>query len=535
MPVVDPWKDKDDETLMYDFQVNKIRVSKLKQTVNDYGNKIPFFSRQVDKVTKYPDALKYKIYDDFRQTHNKEPTETQILKEFDKRAFYLMHKLARLTAKKRAVMHKINNVGDTGKEHKTVYYIDLDAGNDGNTGLSTVQAWLTLQQYTTNTVRTAGDIAYVRANTSQVLAANVVFDEDGTVTDFIKIIGCDSAVNDPWGDGSDVKPIVDCGGAANQLLLIDDNCWWIERFNISNGTSNVIYYIRSNAGVCKDCDIHDNTTQGCEAYMSNILFTGCSFYSNINTSLKIVLSHTNILNSKFDGGVATTDIGLMNNGGAIVELDNCDFGVTTQHDIYDIYLRYSVGRLYGRNIIFNSPTDLVITGGGLRDTGISAHVENYGNTHGDNRSWYYNGTVKSDASILHAGGADSSAKIEPNTKCTLNHALTLSSGFFDRTVIPGFAVWCPASPTTVTVYIRSLGAWATYPTSSELYLSAMYWNGSDFVESTKSIQVLSDGTTWVAFTTTFTPSDEGWAYVNVFLKKYEASKGCYVDIKPVVS
>ena len=100
-----------------------------------------------------------------------------------------------------------------------------------------------------------------------------------------------------------------------------------------------------------------------------------------------------------------------------------------------------------------------------------------------------------------------------------------------------FKVWCSAALTTITIYMRSLGAWGTYPTNSELYVEASYYNhGSDATRlKVVSNDVLDDETTWRAFDVTFTPLQDGFVYLNVFLGKYEASKGCYVDIKPVVS
>ena len=50
-------------------------------------------------------------------------------------------------------------------------FIDLDSGNDGNTGVDKDNAWLTLDKYTTVTSLFAGDKASVRRGTSQTGAA----------------------------------------------------------------------------------------------------------------------------------------------------------------------------------------------------------------------------------------------------------------------------------------------------------------------------------------------------------------------------
>lgn len=66
----------------------------------------------------------------------------------------------------------------------TTYYIDADSGNDSNDGLSAGAAWKTAAQYTTTSVRTAGDIAICkRATTAAYWTGDTTlnFDEDGTI------------------------------------------------------------------------------------------------------------------------------------------------------------------------------------------------------------------------------------------------------------------------------------------------------------------------------------------------------------------
>lgn len=71
----------------------------------------------------------------------------------------------------------------------STYYIDLDTGNDGNDGLSIGQAWLTPHQFTSGLPATAGDIAIMRRGTSITLASDVNFSNDGTLTNYISLIG----------------------------------------------------------------------------------------------------------------------------------------------------------------------------------------------------------------------------------------------------------------------------------------------------------------------------------------------------------
>src|SRR4030042_124906 len=104
----------------------------------------------------------------------------------------------------------------------TTYFQDPVDGNDANTGLSIAQAWLTVAKYTSVTVRTAGDILKVRANKTETIAAIVNFDEDGTKNALTEIRGC-SIADDPWSDGSDVKPIFDMNGGAFYFNAVADS------------------------------------------------------------------------------------------------------------------------------------------------------------------------------------------------------------------------------------------------------------------------------------------------------------------------
>ncbi|MCK4781713.1 G8 domain-containing protein [Candidatus Parcubacteria bacterium] len=219
-------------------------------------------------------------------------------------------------------------------------------------------------------------------------------------------------------------------------------------------------------------------------------------------------------------------------GATSIILDDCEFGGTIGNNTSrDIYLASNVQAYVRGNGKLDSATKVENIENAYY--GSFVKIEDYGGTKLASKSWYKAGTVTKDTGVTHSGGASSSAKLEPNSTCTSTYPLRLSSDL-DR---GDFVVWASAAATTVTVYIRSLGVWSSYPTNSELYIQAEYWDDAGSAEratSTASTQVLSDETTWVAFTTTFTPVQAGWVYVKVYLKKYEASKGIYVDIKPVI-
>jgi len=414
----------------------------------------------------------------------------------------------------------------------TTYYIDLDGGNDGNDGLSTGQAWLTLEKYTTVTARSAGDIAYVRANTDEIVgAADIVFDEDGDQDNYISIIGCDSAVNDPWSDGSDVKPVVDFNTGSYQLLLSGDKWWWLERLVVKNSTDGngglQITNDPSELIYLKDCEFIDNSTGLYVNGRGRFYAKGCVFKDNTSIGVRNYTSVGLFFEScEFDGGAGGQDYGYYSEYTGTAEFIDCDFGQTNAHGTDDIDVRNNT-YVKLRNCKHNANFSVV---------GAYAAIieEDADGVFGAQKITYQRGTITKDTGVTRSGGADSSAKMEPSSACGLYAPLTLNH---ESIIDYPFKIWCAASSTTITIYIRSFGAWSTYPTASELYIEASYLDhATNATRSTiASNDVLSDETTWVAFDVTFTPQQAGWVYVNVYLKKHEASKGCYVDVKPVVT
>ena len=87
----------------------------------------------------------------------------------------------------------------------TTYYIDPDTGNDANDGLGTGTPWDTLANFTTTTVRTAGDICLVKRGTTAYAwdaSGALAVDEDGT--DALPII-IRSAYGNEYGDDVDLS------------------------------------------------------------------------------------------------------------------------------------------------------------------------------------------------------------------------------------------------------------------------------------------------------------------------------------------
>ena len=410
----------------------------------------------------------------------------------------------------------------------TVTLADAIAGMTAGDTYYILDAWLTLEQYTTTTVRTAGDIAYVRANTTETVGANdIIFDENGTVDAYISIVGCDSVINDPWVDSSDVRPIIDFGDQQYQFNITSDDFWKLESLDIIQSADiNGNIYANSTAGIyLLNCIIRDNSSA--TAYKKfgvyyidsrNFKMEDCALLDNLYSNTKLNYSSGIFDNCTFNGGVTTTTNGINSNASTIV-VKNCSFGLTTAHGDYDI--RPS-------NSSFIQFINCASTKYIYSKDGSVVFIEDNNQVKGANSVYTYNGIITKSTGVVRSGGASSSALMQPDADCGLYAPLSISP-FNEH----DFSIYASATETTVTIYIRSYGAWAAYPTNAELYIGASYLDhGSDATRTLiNSTAVLDDETTWRPFTITFTPLQAGFVYLKVYLKKYEASKGCYVDMK----
>jgi len=395
-------------------------------------------------------------------------------------------------------------------------------------GTATTTPFVHLNQFTTDTARTAGDILKVRANQTHLYAGiDIVFDEDGNANNMIEIRGC-SSTDDPWGDGSDVKPIIGFGDTGYHFHSNYDDFWQFTRLEcIESSSSNAIFSAADSHNIIFDtCIFRDASSKGLRLmYAGNILIEKCSFYSNVVTNFYAYIARAKCVGCAFDGGSATTDYGCQALS-SVLELIECTFGSSSTHDVADLRFAYS-SRAYTRNCNFAGSISF-----GAEARGAFLRSEDHNQTKGAHRTYYYHGTIEKDTSVVRSGGASSSAKMTPNSYCGLYYPLTIADDFCSG----DFKLWLPAEEKTVTIYMRTFG-YTTLPTADELYIEASYLDQASggHRATVQSTQTVSANDTWTAFSVTFTPAQEGWVYVTVYLKKYESNSGVYVDIKPVIS
>lgn len=424
----------------------------------------------------------------------------------------------------------------------TTYYIDYGSGDDANDGLSTGNAWKTINKYTSVTVRSAGDIAKLRAGVVWDQGASgedkrIDYDENGLFVSYITMKGCDS-VDDPWGDADDTHPIINFNGEAYNLYMIGRSYWHHQQIDVTGGShasQGMVYMSFSQCNKFTSCKLYDGFGSYGVSLSASIgsEWIDCEFVDSGTTQFVFSSSFPYFLRCTFDGGSTPAETALLVRDGC--QLVDCEFGVSSQHSIRSIYHLPMAGIIYARNCKFSDST-LMQRGSNYVLYPAAFVSEDHNQVYGAHMTVCPWGTVERDTTIVRSGGADSSAKMT-DLQVPISTTNPFKLGF--NAFLEAFRVWCTASVAhTVTVYIRATSAWSTYPTAAELYIDASYYDDSGDTtrsRSTASTQVLSDASTWVAFTTTFTPQRDGWAYVNVTLGVREAGNGINVDIQPIVT
>ena len=429
------------------------------------------------------------------------------------------------------------------------------AGMDVGDTFYILKSYKTISTYYAGT-RTVGDIGYVRnydpvaagVMTHTVGAAHLVNATVATPASRISLIGCNATQSiDPWHNSSDLRAIIDIG---NQNYYMESlrAYWYYKNLKIYNSAnSNGTFYVYNVNGILIENCVFDSNSHASgytfHAYgCANITIRGCAmsngkFYSAyLESCADIKFEDYGTTHCTIDGGANTTPYGILISSGADLILENVVFGGVAAIATQEIRA-IAAARPILRNCTFTVAKRVA----GYAGAAIyEEDTPGTGKGYGSQIATYYNGSVTKCAAGLanetvHSGGATSSALLIPTTYAGVNNPVSITEGFFS----PDFIVWCPASTTTVTVWIRAYGTWSPYPTASELWIQALYVSDDATPTrtlSTASTQVLSDTTTWVAFTTTFTPHIESWVEIKVKLTKYQdASTGCYVDVKPVVS
>ncbi len=281
----------------------------------------------------------------------------------------------------------------------------------------------------------------------------------------------------------------------------------------ANGSSQIINYptnftcsadiygnggssINNGTGCVFTGNLFSNTT-GLGGAAPSHEFRGSYIYGNV-----IAISTTG---SKFNG----CTIGYKTDGTTILN-NSTDVSMNSGGIWWEVYFRGC-----------KMPSSLTIGG-----RNIGGHVgfigsQDHNRVAGDARSWQDFADLTRDTGTLRTGGADNSIKIAPLSGCATWNPVML----YDIIELD-----VPASAQTRTVYVNTYG-WTVLPDATELYLEAEYIsNGTTFNRTlVKSTEVVSANGTWTALSVSFTPAVAGQVRLRVYLKKYQASSGVYID------
>lgn len=426
----------------------------------------------------------------------------------------------------------------------TNYYVDFDNGSDGNDGLSTTTAYKSLAPFLTNATLANGDRCLVRANMTEIRSADYNATDDGGLTEAerIKIIGCDSITNDPWGDASDVRPTINFNNQQYTWYFANDCGWQVERM-IVRGSADAAYdasqitFEYSVNCKLKSCLLKDNYyTSGRGSYVNagRVYYEDCDFEGNSYTGIGLTYESTAWLkNCRFNGGEFTQLYGVSTYGSVFAE--GCSFGQTTPHNTADIIVN-SCTVYVCRNCVFNK---FVATSGNTSGivvwencTGLPSGYSELGGV------LHYAGVTMKVTDTLPSGKTGFSLKQILTYTYLASSARDTYGLMFDLPHSYGpMPIYLDAGTYTVTVKIRAAEAFSVYPTASELFLRASYYDDPESwsTAEVESDEVLSDGSTWVDFNVTFTHERSGIVWLDVRNGKYENGKGIYVYPVPEIS
>jgi len=366
---------------------------------------------------------------------------------------------------------------------------------------SLADAYAHHNQATTDAVRSPGDIIYTRANLTYTYAGvHIVADEDGTLASPITLLGC-SIANDPWGDASDVAPIIDFVTTTFQLSLNADDYWEAKNIYIKrsgyydgsillNNTGGKLTNVKcSDSTMGINCLV--NSSGGGIVEIANNVLTG-------NYTGMLLAGNIQVKDTSID---ASNGTGIIGSGGTI-NLENCLFGQTSANTA-DILCR-GCGAIRARRCKFSFAKVTISVLGGI------VYSEDHNQVVGDHKSKHWHGMIERETTEVRAGGANNSIKVTPNANNHTNYPWQVHEWSEEAVA---------ASAQTRGVYIEVTGIDSTYPTAAQLWFEAESFSaGSGTAKQiNKSTVVLSANSTWTWFPVTFTPGQAGKVRYRVYL------------------
>ncbi len=277
-------------------------------------------------------------------------------------------------------------------------------------------------------------------------------------------------------------------------------------FGVNAGLADIAY---SN-------EVNNTIVRGCGAYLNicfvNSIFNQCYFYEN-SWHGKPFESYFNRCSFGYDENGNTTytyasnawawlDIGI---GKAYYK--DCKINLQPTYEPY-VYLS-------GSSLIGTAVKEQVI------------YIQNYNQSEGDIRTYGLYGSVKRNASIKNL--ASCSLLTTPHASCGTIGTIT-DHGYAEIDIVKWTENDVAASTQNRRVYVYGTG-WSSFPTNTQLYLEATYYNSNTLWTTTTAVstEVINANSTWTALTINFTPSRIGPVTYRVVLAKYVAGALLYLD------
>jgi hypothetical protein len=406
-------------------------------------------------------------------------------------------------------------------------------------GTVIAQSFAHVNQALEDEARVAGDIIKVRANQTHIYSGVITSTDDaGAANNRITLKGADSS-DDPWSDGSDVRPIFDYGLSGQFYLFINNPFWNVEHLDLIGAVSlvGVLRILNADHVTIDDCRIYDNGTGATHLGMgaglsADVNIINCTFDNNFGKSIDFSSSTANIENCIFDGdtvgGGNGTDYGIEVSSGRIY-LRDCTFGVTDEHDLADIFVS-SDCVIYGRNVKLDSTTEVATNS--ANDVQI-IRLEDDEQTHLAFRAWLYPGNLSRTTAVERSGAGGTAWSIlgEPNSNCGANEPLYIIGDW-----LRGIPIYLDGSSQTITMwaYADSTGGGWT-PNAAEFFFELDYYNGVADWQQAVTTDTFAAEDQWESFAITVTADAAGPAYLRAVLKDNVAGGKIYIDPEPVFS
>jgi hypothetical protein len=404
-------------------------------------------------------------------------------------------------------------------------------------GSATGSAYAHPDQAVTHGSLSAGDIVKLRANqTHKHGGINLLLGYNGTINNWITFKGCDS-VDDPWSDGSDVRPIIDFDNTNFNVSQSVDNYWKIEHLALKASIdSSGIWSIGSSWVRFEDCKFFDSGdgigdeaigASACKyVYIKDCIFD--NVYGNAITvnDCNTVLIEGCISDGDTVGGGNPTRAAVSAVDSTVL-LKDCSFGVTDPHDLADILVDNA--HVFGRNVKLGSSTEVTFNGVTFGFVSLEDDEQN----HLAYRRWNYQGNLSRTTAVNRSGSGGTAWSVlgEPNSNCGVEIPLYIMGEW-----LYGVPIQLSGAEQTITVYAyadSTGGGWT--PDNTEFYFEIEHYESSGVWATDKSSEAFVAEDVWKSFSITLTPGAAGPAYLKAVLKDYVAGGKIYIDPTPVFS